>query len=355
MRWAERQQVDPLIAARVSPWKYRFGSRIDGVRAGHDTAVTMSLLKLRRVLEYVLFRCIICVVNALPWRASVWLAQGLAWVVFRVLPRKLTRYKVAAENIRTALGEDLPANEVNQMIHGMWLHLFRVVIEIAQLPNKIRLYNCTDVVQFSNRELSVQALSQGRPVIFLSGHFGNWELANAAFGCFGYPTGVVARDLDNPWLHKWFERFREHTGHRLISKSGGSELMTQFLEAGGNLGLLADQDAGRRGLFVEFFGKPASTFKSIALLARQYNALIAVAYARRLPDDFANARWTMFEIGCEAVLDPNDYDMDIESLTQDYTSALEAAVRKAPEQYFWVHRRWKSVPGQRRKKKTKAA
>lgn len=311
----------------------------------------MTRLKVRQALEYLLFRFIVCVVRALPLRASVWLAKGLGGFVFFVLPKKLTRYKIAGDNIRTAFGNDMPDAEVNRIIHQMWVHLFRVIIEIAQLPNKIRLYNCADVIQFYNRELSVQALSQSRPVIFLSGHFGNWELANTTFGCFGYPTGVVARDLDNPWLHRWFERFRQHTGHRLISKKGGSDLMVEFLEKGGTLGLLGDQDAGRRGLFVDFFGKPASTFKSIALLARQYDAIIAVAYARRLPDDFKNARWTQFELGCEAVLDPREYDMDIEQLTQDYTDALERAVRKAPEQYFWVHRRWKSVPGQKRKRK----
>ena len=338
----------PIVA---SAGLVREAFAIDVVCGMPQTSRAMSLLKARQIAEYLLFRVIICVVRVLPLRLSVWLARGLGGFVHHVLPRKMTRYKVSSENIRTALGADTSDAEVDRIIHEMWVHLFRVIVEIAQLPNKVRLYNCADVIRFYNRELSVHALSQGRPVIFLSGHFGNWELANTTFGCFGYPTGVVARDLDNPWLHRWFERFRQHTGHRLISKNGGSDLMVQFLEAGGTLGLLGDQDAGRRGLFVDFFGKPASTFKSIALLAHEYDAIIAVAYARRLPDDFRNARWTQFELGCEAIFDPRDYGMNIEGLTQDYTKALEAAVRKAPEQYFWVHRRWKSVPGQRRKKK----
>lgn len=308
-------------------------------------------LRARHLAEYLLFRLIVCVVRALPHRATVMLARLLAAVVHRLLPRRLTRYSIAADNLRTAFGEDLPDSEVDRLVHGMWVHLFRMIFEIAQVSNKVRLYNSAEVVQFYNRELNVRALSQGRPVIFLSGHFGNWELANTTFGCFGYPTGVVARDLDNPWLHRWFEAFRQHTGHRMISKKGGSDKMVRFLEAGGCLGLAADQDAGRRGLFVDFFGKPASTFKSIALLAREHNALIAVAYARRLPDDFSNARWTQFEIGCEEVLDPAEYGTDIEQLTQDYTHALERAVRKAPEQYFWIHRRWKSRPGQKRRRK----
>ena len=118
-----------------------------------------------------------------------------------------------------------------------------------------------------------------------------------------------------------------------------------------------DQDAGKKGLFVPFFGKDASTFKSIALLAMQYRAVICVGYARRLPDDFRNFRWVRYELGCEAVIDPDDFDGPnaIREITACYTSALERIIRLSPEQYFWVHRRWKSRPAQRRKRKRDAA
>jgi KDO2-lipid IV(A) lauroyltransferase len=191
----------------------------------------------------------------------------------------------------------------------------------------------------------------------LSGHFGNWEMATAALGQFGFPAGVVARDFDNPYLHDWFARWRQATGHRLISKKGGAQDMIAFMENGGCLAMLADQDAGSRGLFVPFFGKPASTFKSIALLALQYRALICVCYSRRLDDDFENNHWVKYEAGCEEVIDPDDYDDAdaVRQITERYTSALERAVELSPEQYFWVHRRWKSVPGQRRRRAKKAA
>lgn len=318
------------------------------------------LKKQRQLLEYLIFRGVECVISAMPVPVMVRVCKFLGFVFARCLPKKLTRHRVASENIRTAFGEDLPDEEVNRIIEQMWVHLFRMVTEIIQLPRKLRLYNCAEVISFRNRDATVQALCSGRPVIVLSGHFGNWEMAMSTFGLFGFRMGVVARDLDNPYLHNWFHRFRQMTGHCMISKNGGSDQMVNMMESGGHLGLLGDQDAGSRGLFVPFFGKEASTFKSIALLAMQYNAVICVGYARRLKDDFQNHRWVRYELGSEDIIDPKDYDGPdaIRELTERYTQALERVISYSPEQYFWVHRRWKSIPRKRKKaleKKQKAA
>jgi KDO2-lipid IV(A) lauroyltransferase len=318
------------------------GSRTNAVKRRHP---------LRDRLEYVLFRLFVCAIDILPTRACVWSANLLAFVFTRVLPRKWTRYRIARDNIRTAFGEHVSDREVDRMIHGMWAHLFRLVTEIVHLPRKLRLENSADVVVFHRRDELVRALCCGRPVIMLAGHFGNWEMANMAFGIYGFRMGVVARDFDNPLLHRWFQRWREQTGSRLISKKGGGGEMSALLERHGALGLLADQDAGSRGLFVPFFGKEASTFKSIALLAKQYQAVLCVSFARRLPDDFRRHRWVRYEIGCVDFIDTAEYDSAdaIREITERYTRSLEAVVRRAPEQYFWVHRRWKSQPGERRR------
>ena len=313
--------------------------------------------KWRHLAEYFVFRVIVCLIDALPTRVTVRLAESLAFVVFHFLPKKMTRYEVARQNLQTAFGDSYSDREMDQILYRMWVHLFRLVVEVVQLPRKLRLYNCADVFQFRNRDDSVKALCSGRPAIVLSGHFGNWEMAVSAFGIYGFPMGVVARDLDNPYLHDWFMRFREYTGHRLLSKKGGGGDMVAFLEQRGNLALLCDQDAGKRGLFVPFFGEPASTFKSIALLALEYDAVIVVGYALRLPDDFTAHPWVRFEQGCEAVIDSRDFQGPdaIRELTAAYTKALERAIERAPEQYFWVHRRWKSQPRQRRNQLAKAA
>ncbi|MEO1997393.1 MAG: lysophospholipid acyltransferase family protein [Planctomycetaceae bacterium] len=310
----------------------------------------MSWIKVRHLAEYTAFRTAVCVVQCLSYRHSVRLARCLAFIIHHLLPARMNRRTVARENLRRALGDAYGQRRIDEIIHQMWIHLFRMVAEVVQMPRKLRRDNAIDVLEFRHREAVVQALCTGRPVILLSGHFGNWEMATSVFGHFGFPMGVVARELDNPRIHKWMERFRRHTGHVLISKKGGADRMVQFLEHRGHLALLGDQDAGQKGLFVDFFGHPASTFKSIALLSMQYRALICVGYARRLPDRFHGQDWVRYELGCEQIVDPDHYDgpQQIRSITQAYTAALERAVLRAPEQYFWVHRRWKSVPRQRR-------
>jgi len=306
----------------------------------------------RHVAEYVAFRIVVCVVDMLPVAASIRMAETLAFVIHRLLPKKLTRYYVARDNIRQAFGTKYSDAQVDDIIRRMWVHLFRLVAEIVQVRRKLRLSNCADVVEFKGRDENVRLLCSGRPVIIVSGHYGNWEVAIGTFGMFGFPMGVVARDLDNPYLHRWFVKFRQQTGHRLISKKGGGADMLATLERRGHLALMGDQDAGSTGLFVDFFGKPASTFKSIALVALEYRAYLTVGYATRLPDDFENHRWVRYEIGNADIIDPEEYQGPdaVREITQRFTKALEKAIALAPEQYFWVHRRWKSVPRNRAKR-----
>ncbi|MEZ6130697.1 MAG: lysophospholipid acyltransferase family protein [Planctomycetaceae bacterium] len=319
----------------------------------------MDVRKLRYLLEYLFFCAVVFVMQSLPVGSVVRLADLTAWMVHRVVPRRMNRYHIAADNLRTAFGDELTDEQVDQIIGGMWRHLARMVCEVIQLQRRFRLYNCTDVLRFYQRNECVQAIMQGRPVLFLGGHFGNWEVSVNTFGHFGFPMGVVARDLDNPWLQEWFRRFRESTGNWVVSKTGASVELVTAMEEKRNASLLCDQDAGRRGVFVDFFGKPASTFKSIALLALQHDALIVVGGAWRLADaEQKDSRWRNFELATEAIIDSRDFDQAdaVQQLTQRFTTALEQLIRRAPEQYFWLHRRWKTVAmANRRKERQQAA
>lgn len=306
----------------------------------------MNWRDLRHRAEYLGVRLVGCIVGMFSVRQTIWCAEIFGWMMTRVLPRKLTRYHVAYDNLQAAFPDELSPAATDDLIRRMWIHLFRMLAEMFQFPRKMTRENIRDILVFHNRRQVVQALCTGRPVFMLGGHFGNWESTIAAFGLFDLPMGVVGRELDNPYLHQWIKRGRELTGHKLLLKQGGWDDMTTLLNAGGNLALLCDQDAGQRGVFVEFFGRPASTFKSIALMALEHKAILVMGYGVRLPDDFTNARWAQFEIGCEDIIDTAELQTDNEILeiTQRYTSALERAVRRSPEQYFWVHRRWKTEP-----------
>lgn len=313
----------------------------------------MTRRDLRHRIEYVLFRLVACLVDVMSVRQTLSFARWGAWAMTYYAPRKMSRYHVAAANIRTALGADLSDAEVEQWIYRMWIHLIRLVFETIQLPRKLSLRNCRESIVFRDRSKVVRMLCEGRPVFFLGGHFGSWELSVATFGMFGFPMGVVARKLDNPYLNEWFRSSREQTGNRLYMKNGGFDGMTELVQSGGNLALLMDQDAGQRGVFVNFFGRPASTFKSIALMAMEYKAILVVGYGVRLPDDPLEARWARFEIGCEEIIDTTQIEAkdEVKEITQRFTSALERSILRAPEQYFWVHSRWKTTPAVRQKNK----
>lgn len=318
----------------------------------------MQMLKVRHFGEYLIFQALLFVIRCLPRRNAVQLAETLAAVITLRPLRKLSRHAVASENLRHAFEGAMTDAEIESTIGAMWRHLFLMICEIIQLPRRLRLENCSDVLEFHQRDECVQAISAGRPVIFLGGHFGNWEISVTTFGTFGFPLGVVARELDNPWLHDWFRRFRESTGNSLIVKQGAGSELNEIMDRGGMVSLLCDQDAGRSGVFVDFFGRPASTFKSIGLLALHYDALIVVGGAYRLPPkDQQFCRWTRFCLATEEIIDCRDYQGPdgLTELTQTFTTALEQLIRKAPEQYFWVHRRWKTPPGLRRKAKASAA
>jgi len=206
----------------------------------------------------------------------------------------------------------------------------------------MHLTNYRDYIELVGHEpILDQMLTGGRPMIFLSGHYGNWELAGYVFGLFGFPTVSIARTLDNPYLDRYLRTFRERTGQSLIPKKGGFDQMVEVLLSGRVLSFLADQDAGQRGLFVDFFGRPASTHKAIALLAIEHRAPVVVGVARRIGPGFR------YEIRCEDIIDPADLTgtaEDVRLLTQRFTSALERLIRQDPTQYLWLHRRWKHQP-----------
>ncbi|MCH2212446.1 MAG: lysophospholipid acyltransferase family protein [Fuerstiella sp.] len=311
----------------------------------------MDAFQVRHRLEYVFFCVVVFLIQSLPLRTAERVSDVFALLIHR-LPAKINRRQVAADNIRQAMG-DLSEQQIDKMILGMWQHLFRMVIEITQIRRRLRQETSMLILNFFQREKCVAAVLSGRKVIFLGGHFGNWEISVTTFGHFGFPMGVIARDLDNPWLHQWFQDYRESSENWIISKKGGGTDLTRSLETCGMASLLCDQDAGGRGLFVDFFGRPASTFKSIALLAIEYDAMIVVGGGLRLPrTGSTRTNWVPFELATQAVIDSRDFDSPnaLQELTQAYTTALEQLIRRAPEQYFWIHRRWKSEP--RRKKRT---
>ena len=247
----------------------------------------------------------------------------------------------ALDNLRLAYGPEMSEEWVRQTARGSFRHLGMLAMEVLYAPRLLKLNTAFSYITMKNLGPSIGIIISDRPAIVLSGHFGNWEIMSFVMAAMGLTSYTVARHLPNPYIHRYVFGVRENTGQRFLMKKGATATITEVLSANQIVCFLADQDAGRRGEFVKFFGQDASTFRSIALLAQMYEAPIIVAGATRLGKKFH------YEFHVEEIIYPEQWkgkDDDIAWITARYTNAIERMVRRCPEQYLWVHRRWKSTP-----------
>ena len=291
-------------------------------------------------LVYLLVRVLFCVVQSMSIDTSDRFAEVLVFVFSRIIP---IRKQLLHENLTIAF-PNLNARERQDIIQRTWKHLLLMGIEVALARRRIRDFNWTNHIQLNNVEPLLSLLHQDRPVIIVTGHFGNFEIGGFSLGVLTYPSHTVARTLDNQYLHRFIKEFRESTGQFLISKSGGAPDIVRVLEENGLMAFLVDQSAGRKGCIVQFFDKPASTFKAIAVLSLQFNAPIVVCLPVRQLDASGRFRPLHFTMNITEILDPINLPPDIQNvkeITQWFTHALESGIRQHPDQYWWIHRRWK--------------
>lgn len=295
---------------------------------------------------YLLIRLVGAFLRALPFSLALRFASGLAWLLKRVSPK---RVRIARDNVQHAFPGQYDEAGFQRLVEEMYQHFCRVLVEIMHLDRRLTKRNWRDRIRFGSAEM-FQNLSKvllgHRPIMAVSAHFGNWEVASFAMGLLGFPGYAIARPLDNPHLDRWMRRWRESSGQKMIAKNGEFHLIEEALRRGGILGTIGDQDAGSRGLFVPFFNRPASTHKAIALLAMEHKPLIMVSGAARLPGEMT------YCIYIEDVIDPLDYENRpdaVKAITVRFTEGLERMIRRHPEQYFWVHRRWKHQPAAAKK------
>jgi KDO2-lipid IV(A) lauroyltransferase len=293
---------------------------------------------------YIAVRIFVAIVQTLSIRQAFALSRLLAWLVHRIDRR---HREVALDNLRHAFPDEMTEAERERLVRNVYRHFCGLLMEIIQLQRRINNYTWRRHIALKDAKQLVTCLLSGRPLMIVTGHFGNWELGGYVLGLLGFHIHPVARPLDNPYLDDFLRQFREKKGQRLLAKKGDFDEMQSLLASGGVLATLADQDAGQRGLFVDFFGRPASTLKAIALLALEYKVPIAVAFARNLGSPFE------YEMVTEELIFPEEHadrPDAVRAITQRFTSALERVVRRSPEQYFWLHRRWKHQPTKPKKR-----
>lgn len=267
--------------------------------------------------------------------SAVGLAAGrrLGDLLWWVLPG---RRAVALDNLRRSFGGERSPAEVRCLGRRSFQHVGMNLVEACRYflrPTHVMLSR----VRMEGREHLQAAAAHGRGVLVLTAHFGNWELLAAAHGLSGLPLSIVTRQLDHPLLDDLAARFRRRSGAELIVKRQAVREVLTALRRQRMVGILLDQNATRaEGVFVPFFGSPASTSKGLALLALRTGAPVVPIFLRREPD----GRHCM-EVGAAL---PPPADGLVTSYTATFNRVLEAAILRAPEQWLWMHDRWRTRP-----------
>jgi KDO2-lipid IV(A) lauroyltransferase len=264
-------------------------------------------------------------------------ARGLGSILHQIDAKHRRR---AVRNIARSLPH-LPREQIIQIARGSMEHFLQLGVEVLFTTRMVQLDTWAQQFSFRGLEQALDLVLAKRPCILVTGHYGNWEILGYVMALLGIDLSAVARPIDNPLVNDWLMGVRQAKGLRIITKWGASDEMTSLLDRGGTLAFIGDQNAGDKGMFVPFFGRLASAYKSIGLLAIRYDAPVICGYARRVGEQFR------FELGVTDIIHPQDWkaaDDPLYYLTARYTRAIETMIRQSPEQYLWTHRRWKSRP-----------
>jgi KDO2-lipid IV(A) lauroyltransferase len=286
-------------------------------------------------VEYALARTLETAVSALPERA----ADGVGRRIGRAIHRLGIRRKVVEENLRLAFPEQ-PVEWIQRTSIAAYEHLGREAAAILRLSKLDRqaIVDRTVPVGWDQME---EALSHGKGVMLVTGHYGNWEIAAATVASRGVPIAAIVRRQGNRLVDERLNGLRARLGVEVITQREAPSRVPRLLRKNAVIGIVGDQDARRAGVFVPFFGRPASTHRGPALFALKLGAPVFACVARRLPG--AEVRYEVSGHGVPVVR-TGDLEADTTALTAALAARLEAEIRKAPEQYFWFHRRWKTRP-----------
>ena len=283
----------------------------------------------------------------------VWLMAG----VMRWMPRPVARgicicvglliystygrlRRVGMRNLDLAFPEKTQ-EEKRQILQGLFISLGRQLAEFCLFPRYTRA-NVENIAVYDGFENFAQARSRGKGVIFLTAHIGGWEVSSFAHSLYGHPMNIIVRPLDNRYLNAMVERYRNMHGNQTLSKQDYARGLLKLLRQGEVIGILMDTNmTPPQGEFVDFFGIPACTATGIARVASHTGAAVVPAFC------VWDERIAKYKICFEPAVDlmnSGNSDADAIANTEAFTKVIEGYVRRYPNQWLWVHRRWKTRP-----------
>ncbi|MBI3181692.1 MAG: lysophospholipid acyltransferase family protein [Myxococcales bacterium] len=293
--------------------------------------------RLKRAVRYFFLRCALALVGLLPAKLAGRLGESFGALAFALARRERRKALASLSMAFPELGEA----ERRSLARACFRHLGRCAFELScvrQLDSRVEEW-----VEWpeADRKVLEAALGKGRGVVFVSGHVGNWELLARRVALAGFPCQTIAKEATDLRLTRLIERFRSSAGLRSIwrGQPGAVKQMLRSLKAGEILGLLIDQDTKVQSVFVPFFGRPASTPRAAADLALRTGAAVVLGFCHRQAG--GKYRLSMREV---AAPDLGSREEAVHSLTALLSSGIESAIRQAPEQWVWMHQRWKTRP-----------
>jgi KDO2-lipid IV(A) lauroyltransferase len=289
----------------------------------------------RYALEYRAVATIAAVVRALPQWASLGLGAAIGSLFYLVdAPHR----RLTVANLTAAFPHKSPG-ERRAIARGVFAHFGSLLTELLRFGG-LSPAKMLASVEFEGEERVTHALAAGKGALFITGHFGYWELHALAHALRFPPIGVVVRALDNPRLNAWIEALRTSTGNRVIHRRGALRQILRALGENMGVAVLIDQHIQTSdAVVVDFFNRPAATTSAVAALALRTGAPIVPVFAVRLP----GGRYRMiYEHPVE--LPPADHPDAVRELTQRCTDVLEMYVRRHPNNWLWMHRRWRDLP-----------
>lgn len=290
----------------------------------------------RHRLEYGAYRALAGTLSLAPEALADRAGRGLGWLVARTVP---IRWGLVMSQLARAFPEQ-PESWRRDVGRRSYEHLGAEAISMVRLAGA-GADDIRERTRVEGFDLLERAVAAGRGVVVAAGHVGNWEIGAAAVAARGVPMDVVVARQRNRLFDERLTGARRSLGMEVIPRGQAPRRVLESLRSGRVVGIMGDQDARRAGIFVDFFGRPASTARGAAVLALRAGALLVLGVAIREPG--SRARYSVHFEPVE-VEPTGRLDEDVWALTQAYTHRLEAYIRRYPEQYFWLHRRWKTAP-----------
>jgi len=291
----------------------------------------------RERLEYWLVLAVARVLGAMPRSLARLVSGGLAFLVYVLLVRLR---RVGERNLQLALPA-LSSGEKKKILHGVYRSLGWQLVEFCRMARYTRA-NTRDLIRTEGLEHYLEAQARGKGVLIVTGHLGAWELSSFYHSLMGYPMGMVIRRLDNRQLDEYVNRIRCLHGNRVLHKDDFARGLLTAMRAGETVGILMDTNmTPPQGVFVDFFGRQACTASGLARVALKTGAAVLPGFMVWEP---AEKKYVL-HFGAELVFTRSeDHEADILTATQQCAAATEAWIRRYPDQWLWIHRRWKTRP-----------